>query len=43
MHPCRRQALDLAHTWVGLGTDVANLTEGEAMFAGHKRVEWRLR
>jgi enoyl-CoA hydratase/carnithine racemase len=39
----RKQALDLAHTFVGIGTEYDNIAAGEAMFAGHKRVEWRLR
>jgi enoyl-CoA hydratase/carnithine racemase len=39
----RKQALDLAHTFVGIGTDFDNIAAGEAMFAGHKRAEWRLR
>ena len=39
----RRQALDLAHTFVGLGSNRETLTAGQATFASGKRIEWRLR
>jgi enoyl-CoA hydratase/carnithine racemase len=39
----RRQALDLAHTFVGLGTDAENIAAGQEMFAGSNRIDWQLR
>lgn len=39
----RRQALDLAHTFVGLGTSRETLAAGQAAFASGQRIEWRLR
>lgn len=38
-----KQALELAYTWVGLGSDHDNLAEGQASFASGARKEWRLR
>jgi enoyl-CoA hydratase/carnithine racemase len=39
----RRQALDLAHAYVGLGTKTELLAAGQNAFAGKQRAEWRLR
>lgn len=39
----RRQALDLAYAYVGLGTDQANIAEGQAAFASGARIEPRIR
>lgn len=39
----RRQALDLAHAFVGLGTRTELLATGQDTFAGKQRAEWRLR
>jgi enoyl-CoA hydratase/carnithine racemase len=39
----RRQALALAHNYVGLGTTFENIAEGQEQFAGGGRVEWQLR
>jgi len=39
----RTQALAHGYALVGLGTDAANLTEGQRRFASGERVEWRLR
>jgi enoyl-CoA hydratase/carnithine racemase len=38
-----RQALELAYTWVGMGSDRANLAAGQASFSSGRRKEWRLR
>jgi enoyl-CoA hydratase/carnithine racemase len=39
----RRQALDLAHVYVGLGSDIETLGAGQATFAEHDRADWQLR
>jgi enoyl-CoA hydratase/carnithine racemase len=39
----RRQALDTAYLFTGLGTEPTALAEGQARFASGRRVEWRLR
>jgi enoyl-CoA hydratase/carnithine racemase len=39
----RRQALDLAHAFVGLGNTTEGLAAGQAVFASKQRVEWQLR
>ncbi len=38
-----KQALDLAYTYVGLGTSQDSIREGQEFFASGKRVEWRTR
>jgi enoyl-CoA hydratase/carnithine racemase len=38
-----RQAVALAYTFVGLGSDQESLAEGQRFFESGKRVEWRLR
>jgi enoyl-CoA hydratase/carnithine racemase len=39
----RRQALALAHNYVGLGTTFEGIAEGQERFAGGGRVDWQLR
>jgi enoyl-CoA hydratase/carnithine racemase len=39
----RRQALDLAHVYVGLGSTVEQLSAGQEIFANHDRADWQLR
>jgi enoyl-CoA hydratase/carnithine racemase len=39
----RRQALELAYAYVGLGTNQASLAEGQRAFASGQRVKWVLR
>ena len=39
----RKQALELAYAYIGLGTNQESLAEGQKAFASGKRVEWLLR
>lgn len=39
----RKQALDLAHTFIAMGTTDETLAEGQKVFASNQRVEWQLR
>lgn len=39
----RSQALDLAYTYIGLGTDAESIRQGQATFAAGRRIDWRLR
>jgi len=38
-----RQAVALGYAFVGLGTDMNSIAEGQKLFESGKRVEWRLR
>lgn len=38
-----RQAVALGYAFVGLGTDMDSIAEGQKLFESGKRVEWRLR
>jgi enoyl-CoA hydratase/carnithine racemase len=39
----RQQALDQAYLFTNIGTDPAQLAEGQARFTSGKRIDWRLR
>lgn len=39
----RRQALDHAFLFTNIGTDLANLAEGQERFSSGRRIDWRLR
>ena len=39
----RQQALDQAYLFTNIGTDPAQLAEGQERFTSGKRIDWRLR